>query len=223
MLDSLRPFVIPALSAKGQKLAFVTRGPFSCRRRRRRHGRGAGRHKSGEPCMRAGSNAQAWAGRGTGTQIIRTGTVFQCAPAAADPAAAARGELTEVGAEHEGSALGGNFSSGDVHRAAVIPPQAKFCWLAKGAVRRISALGKNLLAGDVRSAPLYFYTASRPHKARRQVRNFSSGDVRCAQLYLVYSKHSSQCQTAEFYQLALRTPGIWPLYASSRKQIRQMP
>ena len=117
MLDSLRPFVIPALSAKGQKLAFVTRGPFSCRRRRRRHGRGAGRHKSGEPCMRAGSNAQAWAGRGTGTQIIRTGTVFQCAPAAADPAAAARGELTEVGAEREGSALGGNFSSGDVRRA----------------------------------------------------------------------------------------------------------
>lgn len=160
MLDSLRPFVIPALSAKGQKLAFMTRGPFSCRRRRRRHGRGAGRHKSGEPCMRAGSNAQAWAGRGTGTQIIRTGTVFQCAPAAADPAAAARGELTEVGAEREGSALGGNFSSGDVRRA---------------------------------------------------------------QLYLVYSKHSSQCQTAEFYQLALRTPGIWPLYASSRKQIRQMP
>ena len=101
MLDSLRPFVIPALSAKGQKLAFMTRGPFSCRRRRRRHGRGAGRHKSGEPCMRAGSNAQAWAGRGTGTQIIRTGTVFQCAPAAADPAAAARGELTEVGAERD--------------------------------------------------------------------------------------------------------------------------
>ena len=49
------------------------------------------------------------------------------------------------------------------------------------------------------------------------------GEGRCAQLYLVYSKHSSQCQTAEFYQLALRTPGIWPLYASSRKQIRQMP
>ena len=51
--------------------------------------------------MRAGSNAQAWAGRGTGTQIIRTGTVFQCAPTAADPAAAARGELTEVGAERD--------------------------------------------------------------------------------------------------------------------------
>ena len=99
MLDSLRPFVIPALSAKGQKLAFVTRGPFSCRRRRQRHGRGAGRHKSGEPCMGVGSNAQAWAGRGTGAQIIRTGTVFQCAPTAADPAAAVRGELTEVGAE----------------------------------------------------------------------------------------------------------------------------
>ena len=101
MLDSLRPFVIPALSAKGQKLAFVTRGPFSCRRRRRRHGRGAGRHKSGKPCMGAGSNAQAWTWRGTGTQIIRTGTVFQCAPTAADPAAAVRGELTEVGAERE--------------------------------------------------------------------------------------------------------------------------
>lgn len=178
MLDSLRPFVIPALSAKGQKLAFVTRGPFSCPRRRRRHGRGAGRHKSGEPCMRAGSNAQAWAGRGTGTQIIRTGTVFQCAPAAADPAAAARGELTEVGAEREGSALGGNFSSGDVCRAAVIPPWAKTCWLGM------------------------------------------CGRRRCISLY---SKPTSQSQTASFYQEALRTPGIWPLYASSRKQIRQMP
>ena len=49
--------------------------------------------------MGVGSNAQAWAGRGTGAQIIRTGTVFQCAPTAADPAAAVRGELTEVGAE----------------------------------------------------------------------------------------------------------------------------
>lgn len=54
-----------------------------------------------EPCLNAGSNAQAWAGRGTGTQIIRTGTVFQCAPTAADPAAAVRGELTEVEAERE--------------------------------------------------------------------------------------------------------------------------
>ena len=172
MLDSLRPFVIPALSAKGQKLAFVTRGPFSCRRRRRRHGRGAGRHKSGEPCMRAGSNAQAWAGRGTGTQIIRTGTVFQCAPAAADPAAAARGELTEVGAEREGSALGGNFSSGDVCR----PGQKLVGW------------------GCAVGAAVF-----------------------------LYSKPTSQSQTASFYQEALRTPGIWPLYASSRKQIRQMP
>ena len=131
-----------------------------------------------EPCLNAGSNAQAWAGRGTGTQIIRTGTVFQCAPAAADPAAAARGELTEVGAEREGSALGGNFSSGDVCRAAVIPPWAKTCWLGM------------------------------------------CGRRRCISLY---SKPASQSQTASFYQEALRTPGIWPLYASSRKQIRQMP
>ena len=177
MLDSLRPFVIPALSAKGQKLAFVTRGPFSCRRRRRRHGRDAGRHKSGEPCMRAGSNAQAWAGRGTGTQIIRTGTVFQCAPAATDPAAAARGELTEVG-------LNGMFSAGRAFFVRRCAPRSRY-----------PAPGEILLVGE----------------------------GRCAQLYLVYSKHSSQCQTAEFYQLALRTPGIWPLYASSRKQIRQMP
>ena len=160
MLDSLRPFVIPALSAKGQKLAFVTRGPFSCRRRRRRHGRGAGRHKSGEPCMRAGSNAQAWAGRGTGTQIIRTGTVFQCAPAAADPAAATRGELTEVGAEREGSALGGNFSSGDVCRAAVIPPWAKTCWLGMCGRRRcISIQQADLTKPDGKFLPGSFADA----------------------------------------------------------------
>lgn len=153
MLDSLRPFVIPALSAKGQKLAFVTRGPFSCRRRRRRH-------KSGEPCMRAGSNAQAWAGRGTGTQIIRTGTVFQCAPAAADPAAAARGELTEVGAEREGSALGGNFSSGDVCRAAVIPPWAKTCWLGMCGRRRcISIQQADLTKPDGKFLPGSFADA----------------------------------------------------------------
>ena len=177
MLDSLRPFVIPALSAKGQKLAFVTRGPFSCRRRRRRHGRGAGRHKSGEPCMRAGSNAQAWAGRGTGTQIIRTGTVFQCAPAAADPAAAARGELTEVGAERS------------VQRWAEIFRQATCAALPS------SRPGQKLVGWGCEVGAAVF----------------------------LYSKPTSQSQTASFYQEALRTPGIWPLYASSRKQIRQMP
>lgn len=177
MLDSLRPFVIPALSAKGQKLAFVTRGPFSCRRQRRRHGRGAGRHKSGESCMGVGSNAQAWAGRGTGAQIIRTGTVFQCAPTAADPAAAVRGELTEVGAERK------------------VQRWARIFYQAACAARRLSRPGRNSVGW------------------RRAL---------CAAVF-PYSKHSSRCQTAEFYQLALRTPGIWPLYASSRKQIRQMP
>ena len=39
----------------------------------------------------------------------------------------------------------------------------------------------------------------------------------------LYSKRGSRCMAENFYQLALRTPGIWPLYASSRKQIRQMP
>ena len=159
MLDSLRPFVIPALSAKGQKLAFVTRGPFSCRRRRRRHGRGAGRHKSGEPCMRAGSNAQAWAGRGTGTQIISTGTVFQCAPTAADPAAAAGANLRKLG------------------------------------LNRMFSTGRE-----------FFVRRCAPRAA-----------------VFLYSKRGSRCMAENFYQLALRTPGIWPLYASSRKQIRQMP
>ena len=206
MLDSLRPFVIPALSAKGQKLAFVTRGPFSCRRRRRRHGRGAGRHKSGEPCMGAGSNAQAWAGRGTGTQIIRTGTVFQCAPAAADPAAAARGELTEVGAEREGSALGGNFSSGDVCRAAVIPPWAKTCWLGMCGRRRCISLYSKPTSQSQTASSQFFVRRCAPRAA-----------------IFLYSKRGSRCMAENFYQLALRTPGIWPLYASSRKQIRQMP
>lgn len=219
MLDSLRPFVIPALSAKGQKLAFVTHGPFSCRRRRRRHGRGAGRHKSGKPCMGAGSNAQAWAGRGTGTQIIRTGTVFQCAPTAADPAAAVRGELTEVGAEREVQrAVDRRHCSQAFHRARWL----KFCWLAMGAVCRISTLGKNLLAGDVRSAPLFFYTASRPQSQTGSSQFFVRRCAPRAAVFL-YSKRGSRCMAENFYQLALRTPGIWPLYASSRKQIRQMP
>ena len=43
-----------------------------------------------------------------------------------------------------------------------------------------------------------------------------------AQLYYVYSKRL-QRSMAEIYQLAFLTPGISPLYASSLKQIRQMP
>ena len=127
--------------------------------------------------MGAGSNAQAWAGRGTGAQIIRTGTVFQCAPTAADPAAAEGANLRKLG-------LNGMFSAGRAFFVRRCAPRSRY-----------PAPGEILLVGK----------------------------GRCAQLYLVYSKHSSRCQTAEFYQLALRTPGIWPLYASSRKQIRQMP
>ena len=57
-----------------------------------------------------------------------------------------------------------------------------------------------------------------------------------SQEYYVYFKISKQnrgekrLQSAEVpldrrlpYQEAFFTPGIWPLYASSRKQIRQMP
>ena len=159
MLDSLRPFVIPALSAKGQKLAFVTRGPFSCRRRRRRHGRGAGRHKSGDCVPARRVKRTGTAGCGTGTQIISTGTVFQCAPTAADPAAAAGANLRKLG-------LNGMFSTGRE----------------------------------------FFVRRCAPRAA-----------------VFLYSKRGSRCMAENFYQLALRTPGIWPLYASSRKQIRQMP
>ena len=156
--------------------------------------------------LRAGSNAQAWAGRGTGTQIIRTGTVFQCAPAAADPAAAARGELTEVGAEREGSALGGNFSSGDVCRAAVIPPWAKTCWLGMCGRRRCISLYSKPTSQSQTASSQFFVRRCAPRAA-----------------VFLYSKRGSRCMAENFYQLALRTPGIWPLYASSRKQIRQMP
>ena len=205
MLDSLRPFVIPALSAKGQKLAFVTRGPFSCRRRRRRHGRGAGRHKSGEPCMRAGSNAQAWAGRGTGTQIIRTGTVFQCAPAAADPAAAEGANLRKLG-------LNGMFSAGRAFFVRRCAPRSRY-----------PAPGEILLVGEGRCAQLYLVYSK--HSSRCQTASSRFFVRRCAPRAAVflYSKRGSRCMAENFYQLALRTPGIWPLYASSRKQIRQMP
>ena len=166
MLDSLRPFVIPALSAKGQKLAFMTRGPFSCRRRGGGTAAVPGGTKAGVPCMGAGSNAQAWAGCGTGAQIIRTGTVFQCAPTAADPAAAVRGELTEVGAERSVQQIGDcRCSAAEIFRQAMCA--ARSCISIQQA--RLTMHGGN------------------------------------------------------FYQLALRTPGIWPLNASSRKQIRQMP
>ncbi len=142
-----------------------------------RHGRGAGRHKSGDcvPARRVKRTGSA--GCGTGTQIISTGTVFQCAPTAADPAAAAGANLRKLG-------LNGMFSAGRAFFVRRCAPRSRY-----------PAPGEILLVGE----------------------------GRCAQLYLVYSKYSSRCQTAEFYQLALRTPGIWPLYASSRKQIRQMP
>ena len=205
MLDSLRPFVIPALSAKGQKLAFVTRGPFSCRRRRRRHGRGAGRHKSGEPCMGAGSNAQAWAGRGTGAQIIRTGTVFQCAPTAADPAAAAGANLRKLG-------LNGMFSAGRAFFVRRCAPRSRY-----------PAPGEILLVGEGGCAQLYLVYSK--HSSRCQTASSQFFVRRCAPRAAVflYSKRGSRCMAENFYQLALRTPGIWPLYASSRKQIRQMP
>ena len=177
MLDSLRPFVIPALSAKGQKLAFVTRGPFSCRRRRRRHGRGAGRHKSGEPCMRAGSNAQAWAGRGTGTQIIRTAPYFSA------------------------------------HRQPQIQLRLRGANLRKlGLNARVQRW-----AGIFRQATCAALPSSRPGQ-----KLVGWGCAVGAAVFL-YSKRGSRCMAENFYQLALRTPGIWPLYASSRKQIRQMP
>ena len=44
-----------------------------------------------------------------------------------------------------------------------------------------------------------------------------------ATAYFVYVEPSQRSITEKFYQEALRTPGISPLYASVRKQTRQTP
>lgn len=51
---------------------------------------------------------------------------------------------------------------------------------------------------------------------------FLRDDLKTAPLRLLRSK-PARGSIAENYQLAFFTPGISPLYASSRKQIRQMP
>ena len=178
----------------------------------RRHGRGTGRHKSGVPCMGVGSNAQARAGRGTGAQIIRTGTVFQCAPTAADPAAAARGELTEVGAERSVQQIG------DCRCSA-----AKILLIGERRCAQNFSTGQKLVGwGCAVGTAVFLY--SKP-TSQSQTASSQFFVRRCAPRAAVflYSKRGSRCMAENFYQLALRTPGIWPLYASSRKQIRQMP
>ena len=155
--------------------------------------------------LRAGSNAQAWAGRGTGTQIIRTGTVFQCAPTAADPAAAEGANLRKLG-------LNGMFSAGRAFFVRRCAPRSRY-----------PAPGEILLVGEGRCAQLYLVYSK--HSSRCQTASSRFFVRRCAPRAAVflYSKRGSRCMAENFYQLALRTPGIWPLYASSRKQIRQMP
>lgn len=159
MLDSLRPFVIPALSAKGQKLAFMS--PPG-----RRHGRGAGRHKSG--------------GTMHGRRVKRAGM---------------------GGARHR------NSDHKDRHRISVRTDSRRSSCGCGANLRKLGlngAFSKSAVA-DVQR--LKFFVR------------------RCAPRAVVflYSKRGSRCMAENFYQLALRTPGIWPLYASSRKQIRQMP
>ena len=55
------------------------------------------------------------------------------------------------------------------------------------------------------------------------VQIFSSDKTRQRRQYRVYGKPPQRRMTEKDYHEALRTPGIWPLYASSRKQIRQTP
>ena len=155
--------------------------------------------------LRAGSNAQALRGCGTGTQIISTGTVFQCAPTAADPAAAAGANLRKLG-------LNGMFSAGRAFFVRRCAPRSRY-----------PAPGEILLVGEGRCAQLYLVYSK--HSSRCQTASSQFFVRRCAPRAAVflYSKRGSRCMAENFYQLALRTPGIWPLYASSRKQIRQMP
>lgn len=155
--------------------------------------------------LRAGSNAQALRECGTGTQIISTGTVFQCAPTAADPAAAAGANLRKLG-------LNGMFSTGRAFFVRRCAPRSRY-----------TAPGEILLVGEGRCAQLYL--VYRKHSSRCQTASSQFFVRRCAPRAAVflYSKRGSRCMAEHFYQLALRTPGIWPLYASSRKQIRQMP
>ena len=170
-----------------------------------RHGRGAGRHKSGDCVPARRVKRTGTAGCGTGTQIISTGTVFQCAPTAADPAAAAGANLRKLG-------LNGMFSAG---RAFFVRRCAPRC--------RYPAPGEILLVGEGRCAQLYLVYSK--HSSQCQTASSQFFVRRCAPRAAVflYSKRGSRCMAENFYQLALRTPGIWPLYASSRKQIRQMP
>ena len=110
-----------------------------------------------------------------------------------------RGELTEVRAER------------NVQRAADRRPcsqalhRAKTCWLGMCGRRRCISIQQ----ADLTKPDGKFAIFRQAMCARAAV--------------FLYSKRGSRCMAENFYQLALRTPGIWPLYASSRKQIRQMP
>ena len=190
----------------------MTRGPFSCRRRGGGTAAVPGGTKAGVPCMGAGSNAQAWAGRGTGTQIIRTGTVFQCAPTAADPAAAARGELTEVGAERSVQQIG------DCRCSA-----AKILLIGERRCAQNFSTGQKLVGWGCAVGTAVFLYSKPTSRSQTASSQFFIGRCAPRAAVFLYSKRGSRCMTENFYQEALRTPGIWPLYASSRKQIRQMP
>ena len=69
---------------------------------------------------------------------------------------------------------------------------------------------------------------SRPVRANR-LRGSCTPAIRCRNGLCPPLKHKKRnpygflFEIALPYQDALRTPGIWPLYASSRKQIRQIP
>ena len=53
--------------------------------------------------------------------------------------------------------------------------------------------------------------------------NFFARRGEATPLYCVYSKELQRSMAEKFYQEALRTPGISPLYARVRKQTRHTP
>ena len=139
------------------------------------------------------------AGCGTGTQIISTGTVFQCAPTAADPAAAAGANLRKLG-------LNGMFSGRRIGDLAARP-----------------STGQKLVGWGCVVGAAVFLCSKLTSRSQTASSQFFVRQCAPRAAVFLYSKRGSRCMAENFYQLALRTPGIWPLYASSRKQIRQMP
>ena len=85
-----------------------------------------------------------------------------------------------------------------------------------------SAQGANLRGMDLSLQGRHCVAARTEEQTCCQYRNFLRDNLETAPLCLLHGKPVRE-SIAENYQLAFLTPGISPLYASSRKQIRQTP